>query len=194
MYEIESDAPNSRAQSRLASRRRSVRDVRGWQPSPLDSPDHGAVHGARRLRQVPAMQCESLPVADDCPCGPTGLLRPRAILADAQKLYLRARMTSHLSHLIPLSPGESHSSQLNPGESRLSHLILPRIVVVRRRPTRPTPVRRGSCPRAAGGGWARRRGRTRRRSRSPGTCGSSPARPAACSRRGRRSAAWPSLG
>ena len=196
------------------------------------------------------MRSESLPVAADCPPGRTGLSRPRAVLADQQKPYLRACTTSHLSHLIPLCPGESHLSHLipldpgeshlsrlipldpgeshlsrlipldlgeshlsrpiplnpgeshlshlshliplDPGESRLSHSIQPRNVVVRRRPTRPIPARRGSCRRAAAGGWARPRGRIRRRSRSRDSGGSSPARPGACSRRERRWAAWPS--
>ena len=83
----------------------------GLRPGPLDSPDHGAVHGARRPRQYRAMR-RSFSRAR---IRATSRARIRATQSEGERATA-VRMSgrerpcpteSHLSHLISLNPGES---------------------------------------------------------------------------------------
>ena len=86
------------------SRGRRDCDVQGCRPSLFDSPDHGAVHRARFVRQHCAMQRTSEPPAPRTP-------------RRCRRLSQENPTCPTQSHLIPLIPLKSHSSSgipLNP--------------------------------------------------------------------------------
>ena len=74
-----------------------------WASTSSFSPDHVALHGARQARQDRAMPCKSAP--------------------PAVHVFAAACLTeSHLSHLIPLNPGESRPKNVFRARRRPSPL------------------------------------------------------------------------